>query len=250
MLDDGKTFFVGGRSRAVLHGVRRQRHRQKRQERLRPPTISLPGMRGVPRRVPPEQRNGTRAQSGSAARGDHRTSEPAGGATCLQRGPAHDLALAAKKAECLPPLSDTLLPAEKGDVLELDELWSFVGSKANARWVWIALCRQTRQVVACFVGDRSAQSARALRERIPPDYRCRATRSDYWLAYDEVFPRRTHRCTGKGAGETCHVERFNNTLRQRLGRFVRKTLSFSKCDRMHELSLRLFIHQYNQHPVS
>ena len=142
-------------------------------------------------------------------------------------------------------MSATLLPAEKGDVLELDELWSFVGSKANARWGWIALCRQTRQVVAYFVGDRSADAARALRERIPPDYRCRATRSDWWLAYDEVFPRRTHRSSGKGAGETCHVERWNCTLRQRLGRFVRKTLSFSKCERMHETALHLFIHHYN-----
>ena len=142
-------------------------------------------------------------------------------------------------------MSDTLLPAEKGDELELDELWSFAASKANARWVWIALCRLTRQIVAYFVGDRSADSARALRERIPPEYRCRATRSDFWLAYDEVFPRRTHRLCNKGEGETCYVERWNCTLRQRLGRFVRKTLSFSKCNRMHELTLRLFIHHHN-----
>ena len=142
------------------------------------------------------------------------------------------------------------MPAETGDVLELDELWSFAGSKRNVRWGWIALCRQTRQVVAYFVGDRSAESARALRGRLPPDYRCRATRSDCWPAYDEIFPRRTHRSTGKGAGETCHVERWNCTLRQRLGRFVRKTLSFSKCERMHELALRLFIHQYNQQPIT
>ena len=39
--------------------------------------------------------------------------------------------VARKKAAGLPPLSETLLPAEKGDVLELDELWSFVGSKLN-----------------------------------------------------------------------------------------------------------------------
>lgn len=130
-------------------------------------------------------------------------------------------------------------------MLELDELHSFVGAKWNVRWVWVALCRQTRQVVAYFIGDRSADSARALRERIPPDYRRRATRSDLWLAYAETFPRRTHRGTGKGAGETCYVERWNCTLRQRLGRFVRKTLSFSKCDRMHETTLRLFIHHYN-----
>ena len=153
--------------------------------------------------------------------------------------------MARKKAEALPPLSETLLPAQKGDVLELDELWSFVGSKLNARWVWIALCRQTRQIVACFVGDRSADSARALRQRIPPDYRCRATRSDLLLAYDEVFPRRTHRLCGKGQGETCYVERWNCTLRQRLGRFVRRTLSFSKAERMHTVALRLFVHHYN-----
>ena len=39
--------------------------------------------------------------------------------------------MAAKKAEALPPLSTTLLAAEAGDVLELDELWSFVGSKLH-----------------------------------------------------------------------------------------------------------------------
>ena len=66
--------------------------------------------------------------------------------TGLWRGPAHDLTLARKKAEACPPLSETLLPAQPGDVLELDELWSFVGSKTNARWVWIALCRQRHDV--------------------------------------------------------------------------------------------------------
>ena len=126
-------------------------------------------------------------------------------------------------------------------MLELDELYSFVGSELNPRWVWIALCRQTRRAVAYFVGDRSADSARALRERIPSNDRCRATRSDFWLADDEVFPRRTHRCTGKGEGQTCYVERWNNTLCQRLGRFVRRTLSFSKCERMRELALRLTV---------
>ena len=77
----------------------------------------------------------------------------------------------------------------------------------------------------------------------------RATRRDFLLAYAEVFPRRTHRLCDKAEGETCYVERGNCTLRQRLGRFVRKTLSFSKCARMHDLALRLFIHSYNQQPV-
>ncbi|MBL8247087.1 MAG: IS1 family transposase, partial [Candidatus Competibacter sp.] len=46
-------------------------------------------------------------------------------------------------------------------------------------------------------------------------------------------------------GPTNHIERFNNTLRQRLGRFVRKTLSFSKSIQMHEIVLHLFLHHYN-----
>ncbi len=48
----------------------------------------------------------------------------------------------------------------------------------------------------------------------------------------------------KGAGQTCPIERWNNTLRQRLARFVRQTLSLSKSDRMHNICLALFIHDY------
>jgi len=54
----------------------------------------------------------------------------------------------------------------------------------------------------------------------------------------------------KRRGRTAHVERWNNTLRQRLGRFVRKTLSFSKSDTFHELALKLFIHDYNLQCIS
>ena len=45
----------------------------------------------------------------------------------------------------LPDLKDTLLPAQPDDVLELDELWSFVLKKRQKRWLWTALCRRTRQ---------------------------------------------------------------------------------------------------------
>ena len=50
--------------------------------------------------------------------------------------------------EAQPAFTDTLLPSEEGDVLELDELWSFVGSKTQTLWLWVALCRRTRQIVA------------------------------------------------------------------------------------------------------
>lgn len=48
----------------------------------------------------------------------------------------------------LPAFENTLLPSEKGDVLELDELWSFVEKKTQEVWLWLALCRRTRQIVA------------------------------------------------------------------------------------------------------
>jgi transposase-like protein len=46
--------------------------------------------------------------------------------------------------EAVPPVETSLVPANREDVLELDELWSFVGSKQQQRWVWLALCRRTR----------------------------------------------------------------------------------------------------------
>ena len=132
------------------------------------------------------------------------------------------------------------------DVLELDELWSFVRFRKNKRWVWLAQCRRTRQIVAYAVGDRSEATCRLLWERVPASYKRGLLYTDFWSAYAEVLPQVQHRATGKGAGQTCHIERFNGILRQRMARFVRRTLSFSKNDEMHEICLLLFLHQYNR----
>lgn len=145
----------------------------------------------------------------------------------------------------LPPLKRTLVRANKRDVLELDEMWSFVQQRRNKRWVWLAQCRRTRQIVAYAIGDRSETTCRLLWERIPKRYKRCVLFTDFWKAYTDVLPVKQHRATGKGDGETCHIERFNNTLRQRLSRFVRRTLSFSKTDAMHENCLLLFLHDYN-----
>jgi IS1 family transposase len=147
-------------------------------------------------------------------------------------------------------LTESLVEAQPDDVLELDELWSFVGSKAQQRWLWLALCRRTRQVVAYWLGDRSETSAIHLWEQLPADYaRCHSF-SDKWEAYRYVFDHQRHRQVNKDEGETNHVERWFNTLRQRLGRFTRKTLSFSKRDDMHEGVLRLFLQEYNLSCIS
>jgi len=131
-------------------------------------------------------------------------------------------------------------------VLELDELWSFVQKRVNKAWVWLALCRGTRQIVGCAVGDRSERTCRALWGAIPTAFRQNHCYSDFWGAYANVVAAKQHTAVGKETGETAPVERWINTLRQRLARFTRKTLAFSKTWQMHRICLRRFIHRYNR----
>ncbi len=85
----------------------------------------------------------------------------------------------------------------------------------------------------------------AYAEAIPPVYRVGYCFTDFWIVYQAVVPEEQHTAVGKETGETAHVERWNNTLRQRLARFVRKTPSFSKSILMHDACLNLFLHRYN-----
>jgi len=66
-----------------------------------------------------------------------------------------------------PTIKESLLPAESEDVLELDEVWSFVFIKTDKYWLWTAICRRTRQIVAFVIGDRSAETCSRLWQKIP-----------------------------------------------------------------------------------
>jgi len=47
-------------------------------------------------------------------------------------------------------------------VLELDEMWTFVGRKRRKVWLWLAVERVSRRVVAWVLGRRDAATARRL----------------------------------------------------------------------------------------
>ncbi len=131
-------------------------------------------------------------------------------------------------------------------VLECDELWSFVNSKQEKQWVWLALDRDTRKIVGVHIGDRSRHGAQALWDSIPQEYQKNAISfTDFWEAYKLVFPKDRHFSVGKETGQTSHIERFNNTLRQRVSRLDRKSLSFSKKLEHHIGAIWYFIHHYN-----
>jgi len=130
--------------------------------------------------------------------------------------------------------------------LEADELWSFVGKRANKRWVWLVLERRTRQIIALYIGDRSQDSAVRLWAKVPPAIKAQAlVLTDCWDAYPLAIPSNQHVACEKQSGQVSLIERFNCTLRQRVSRLVRKSLSFSKSDWFHEESIKYFIAHYN-----
>ncbi|MEG5059175.1 IS1 family transposase [Microcoleus sp. A2-C5] len=72
--------------------------------------------------------------------------------------------------------------------VQMEELWSFVDNKGNQQWVWLALDAQTREIVGVHIVDRSAVSAQALWNSMPPVYRqCAVIYTDHWSAYDSVL---------------------------------------------------------------
>jgi IS1 family transposase/transposase-like protein len=157
-----------------------------------------------------------------------------------------------KHADLEATLSD--VPAEQ-DVLEYDELQHFI-NKSQKRWLWTGpqmlvigrsvISRKTRKIIAFFIGDHSMESCKILWQTIPERFRYQTSFSDFWEAYNCIYQKTAqHQKVGKESGQTNHMEPWNNTIRQWMGRLTRKTLSFSKSDFYNQLVIRLFIVGYN-----
>lgn len=135
-----------------------------------------------------------------------------------------------------------------------------MNNKGNKQWVWLALDANTRErvlgrvplpkisreIVGVYIGARDEDAAQSLWNSLPAVYRqCAIAYTDFWAAYAVVLPSKRHRAVGKETGKTSYVERLNNTVRQRVSRLVRKTLSFSKSLENHIGAIWYFIHAYN-----
>ena len=83
-------------------------------------------------------------------------------------------------------------------------------------------------------------------EKIPAGYQAQALfYTDQYEVYKGVIPSAQHQAITKLARKTNHVERFNCTLRQRVSRLVRATVSFSKKLTNHIGAIKYFICDYN-----
>ena len=136
------------------------------------------------------------------------------------------------------------------DVIEFDELCGFCQNKKNKPWIWAAISRNTRQIVAYVIGDRSELTFKRLLRKIPIEYLKCQSYSDYWKSYGILKAKGNHQQVGKESGQTKHIERYWATLRARITRYVRKSLSFSRKLRYHHLVTKMFIVDYNQNCLS
>jgi insertion element IS1 protein InsB len=75
----------------------------------------------------------------------------------------------------------------------VDQSGSFVGQRANKRWVWLILERRTRQIIALHIGDRSQHSALAGWAKAPLIIKAQAlVLTDCWDAYAIAIPSNRH----------------------------------------------------------
>lgn len=130
---------------------------------------------------------------------------------------------------------------------EADEMWSFVGKKENKQWIWLVMNTANRQIIAFHIGGRGCDDAKLLFDKIPSIFKTNAVFfTDFWQGYN-ILADEKHIAKGKEKGYTNHIERFNNTLRQRCSRLVRQTLSFSKKVENHIGAIKYFICHYNKY---
>src|SRR4029453_352001 len=126
-----------------------------------------------------------------------------------------------------------------GRVAELDEMWSFVGTKATARWLWHALDHHTGRVLAYVVGTRKDTEFLRLRALLAPVGLTRYY-TDKAGVYRRHLPPAQH-MVGKLSMQK--IERKHFTLRTRLKRLARKTLWFSRSRVMHDLLIGLYMNR-------
>jgi IS1 family transposase len=67
----------------------------------------------------------------------------------------------------------------------------------------------------------------------------------FWQVYSTIFSTKIHKTIAKNSGLTNYLERFNNTMRQRISMLGRNILWFSQQFSNHIGAIWYFIHHYN-----
>jgi len=156
-----------------------------------------------------------------------------------------------KKEACLNEVNHALLNSlkspEKIEVKlertiesEADEMWSFVGKKADQRWLWHAIDHESGKILAYVLDARKDRAFLRLKALLEP-FGITKYYTDDWGAYARHLPEKVHEV---GKRNTQKIERKHLTLRTRIKRLTRKTICFSKLEKMHDIIIGLFINRY------
>ena len=135
------------------------------------------------------------------------------------------------------PLLNVLPPDEVDVVIqrveeaEVDEMWSYVGKKREPRWLWHAIDHHTGKVLAHVFGRRQDHVFLQLKGLLEP-FGIRRYDTDYWGAYTRHLDPAEHQ---PGKWNMQQIERKHLTLRTRIKRLTRKTISCTRV-RPYELS--------------
>jgi insertion element IS1 protein InsB len=132
------------------------------------------------------------------------------------------------------------LERRRGLSSELDEMWSYVGKKANPRWLWHAIDHHTGKVLAYVFGRRQDDVFLRLKALLKP-FGITHFYTDGWGAYERHIEPEQHAI---GKQHTQKIENKHINLRTRIKRLVRRTICFSKTERMHDLVIGLFVNRY------
>ena len=116
-------------------------------------------------------------------------------------------------------------------------MWSYVFKKKQQRWLWVAICHETRNILAFVFGERKDVVFMELKALLEP-FGITRFYSDDWGAY-EHNPSKSEHTVGKR--NTQGIERKNLTLRTRIKILCRKTICFSKTILMHDIVIGLVI---------
>ena len=152
--------------------------------------------------------------------------------------------LAFLKARALEHIEVNIVKVEQAhegeQAVEMDEMWSYVGRKADQRWLWHAIDRATGVVLAYILGRRQDEIFLGLKNLLKP-FGITRFYTDDWGAYERHLDAEKHVV---GKKNTQRIERKHLTLRTRIKRLARKTICFSKSTRMHDIVIGLFVNRY------
>jgi len=119
---------------------------------------------------------------------------------------------------------------------EVDELCTFVGTKAKRVWIAYAYCRETKSVVDFVIGNRSKMTLQPMIDKLL-SATPKIIYTDKHQTYATLIPADTHSTKYRG---TNHIERKNLTLRTHLKRLSRRTICFSRSTAMLHACLMIY----------